>query len=193
MTVASAPPHPMARHRSVSPGEPPGRIAAVLSIRHAQPADLPRIVAIYNAAIPERMATADTEGVSVASREAWFAEFHPARRPLWVCASPDDAVAGWLSLRSFYGRPAYHATVEVGVYVDPALRRRGVAQALLSHALAHAPALGIRTLLGFVFAHNAPSLALFEGAGFGMWGRLPRVAELDGVERDVLIVGLRLP
>jgi phosphinothricin acetyltransferase len=164
----------------------------VISIRHAQPQDLPRIVAIYNASIPDRMATADTEPVTVSSREGWFAEFDPARRPLWVCALPDGALAGWLSLRSFYGRPAYHATVEVGVYVDPALRRRGAARTLLGHALANAPSLGIRTLLGFVFAHNAPSLALFEGCGFAMWGRLPRVAELDGFERDVLILGQRL-
>jgi len=28
--------------------------------------------------------------------------------------------------------------------------------------------------------------------GFAGWGRLPRVAELDGVERDLLILGRRL-
>jgi len=48
-------------------------------------------------------------------------------------------------------------------------------------------------LLGFVFAHNTPSLALFGRFGFERWGLLPRVAVLDGVERDVAILGLRLP
>jgi phosphinothricin acetyltransferase len=164
-----------------------------MAIRHAQPADLPRIVAIYNAAIPGRMATADTEPVTVTSREAWFAEFDSARRPLWVLTDmTTDAVLGWLSLRSFYGRPAYAATVEAGVYTDPAARRRGVGKVLLHHALAAAPALGIRTVLAFVFAHNAPSVALFAGAGFAPWGRLPRVAELDGVERDLAILGRRI-
>jgi phosphinothricin acetyltransferase len=95
-------------------------------------------------------------------------------------------------VRSFYGRPAYRATVEVSVYIDPAMQRRGVARSLLTHALAAAPSLGIRTLLGFIFAHNAPSLALFERAGFAVWGRLPRVAELDGVERDLAILGRRV-
>ncbi len=164
-----------------------------MPVRHAQPADLPRIVAIYNAAIPGRMATADTAPVTVADREAWFREFDPARRPLWVLTDLDGAhVSGWLSLRSFYGRPAYEATVEVAVYVDPALHRRGIGKTLLYHALANAPALGIRTALAFVFAHNAPSLALFERAGFAAWGRLPRVAVLDGVERDLAILGLRV-
>jgi L-amino acid N-acyltransferase YncA len=162
-------------------------------IRDAREEELDVIVAIYNAAVPGRLATADTEPVTVASREPWFQEFSPDRRPLWVeTEAPDGPIAGWLSLRSFYGRPAYHATVEVAVYVDPRRQRRGVARALLGHAISAAPALSIRTLLGFIFAHNAPSIGLFERAGFATWGRLPRVAELDGVERDLAILGRRV-
>lgn len=161
-------------------------------IRAAESRDLPSVVGIYNASIPGRMATADTRPVTVDQRRPWFREFDPARRPLWVAESPGAGIAGWLSLRSFYGRPAYQATVEVGVYVDPGAQRRGVASALLDHALASANALGVRTLLAFVFAHNAPSIALFERAGFARWGLLPRVAELDGVERDLAILGRRV-
>lgn len=161
--------------------------------RHAQAADLPAIVAIYNDAIPGRTATADTEPVSVASREAWFAEFDPARRPLWVIDDDAGRVAAWLSVRSFYGRPAYARTAEIGVYTAPAAQRRGHARALLRHAVAAAPALGLATLLAFVFAHNLPSLALFDRAGFVRWGTLPGVAELDGVERDLAILGRRVP
>jgi L-amino acid N-acyltransferase YncA len=169
----------------------PGAALVAPPIRHAGEADLPAIVAIYNAAIPGRLATADTAEVSVASRREWFAAFDPASRPLWV-AEDGDQVAGWLGLRSFYGRPAYHRTVEAAVYVAPALQRRGIAGALLAHALAAAPPLGIATLLAFVFGHNGPSLALFRRAGFADWGTLPRVAELDGVERDLVILGKRL-
>ena len=161
-----------------------------MPIRHAQPADLPAIVDIYNASIPGRMATADTSPVTVSEREGWFREFSPDRRPLWLQDDP-AGIAGWLSLRSFYGRPAYHATVEVAVYVDPRRRREGVARRLLGHALGAAPALRIRTLLAFVFAHNGPSLTLFHGAGFADWGLLPRVAEIDGVERDLALLGWR--
>jgi phosphinothricin acetyltransferase len=161
--------------------------------RHAQAADLPAIVAIYNASIPGRTATADTEAVSVASREGWFAEFDPARRPLWVLDDADRRVAAWLSVRSFYGRPAYHRTAEVGVYTAPAVQRRGLARVLLRHAVETAPSLGLSTLLAFVFGHNAPSLALFDRAGFIRWGTLPGVAELDGCERDLAILGRRVP
>jgi phosphinothricin acetyltransferase len=44
-------------------------------IRDALPADLAQVVAIYNASIPGRMATADLAPVSVAERRAWFEDF----------------------------------------------------------------------------------------------------------------------
>lgn len=163
-----------------------------MPIRHANHDDLSGIVAIYNAAIPGRLATADTAPVTVASREAWFAEADPARRPLWVWDTAESGLAAWLSLRSFYGRPAYHATVEIAVYCAPDQQRRGLGRALLTHALAAAPGLGIRTLLAFVFRHNEPSVRLFATAGFASWGTLPRVAELDGTERDLAILGRRV-
>jgi L-amino acid N-acyltransferase YncA len=162
-----------------------------MTFRDAAEADLPAIVAIYNAAIPGRMATADTEPVTVAQRRAWLREHEPARRPLWLAVDGPHAL-GWLSFQSFYGRPAYHATAELSVYVAPEHQRRGVALALMTRALAEAPRLGLRTLLGFVFGHNAPSLTLFERLGFERWALLPRVAELDGVERDLVIVGRRV-
>lgn len=161
-------------------------------IRHATAQDLPAVVRIYNASIPGRLATADTEPVTVEQRLAWFREFDPARRPLWVAEDSPAGVVAWLSLRSFYGRPAYAATVEVAVYTDPQARRRGWGRRLLAHAQQQAGALRIKTMLAFVFAHNAPSLALFERAGFTTWGRLPRVAELDGIERDLSILGCRV-
>jgi len=162
-----------------------------LGIRDALAADLPAIVAIYNASIPGRMSTADTEEVSVESRRAWFQAHTPAHLPVWV-AERDEAVVAWLSFQSFYGRPAYHATAEVSVYVAPRHQGRGIARGLLTEAVRRAPALGLRTLLGFVFAHNASSLGLFEHLGFARWGELPRVAELDGIERDLVIVGRRV-
>ena len=164
-----------------------------MPIRHATLADLPAIVAIYNAAIPGRMATADSTPVTVEQRESWFREFTPTLRPLWVyCSAKDAPPEGWLSLRSFYGRPAYHATVETSVYVAPDAQRRGIARGLIEHAARSAPALGVRSLLAFVFGHNAPSIALFERCGFAPWGSLPRVAELDGIERDLVILGRRI-
>lgn len=164
-----------------------------MKVRHrvALREDLPQIVEIYNAAIPGRMVTADTEPVSVESRTAWFEEHTPGRRPLWVVEERGH-IAAWLSFSSFYGRPAYSKTAEISVYVRASCRRQGLGSYLLTQALATAPALGIDTLLGFIFGHNEPSLSLFERFDFVRWGELPKVATLDGIERDVVIVGRRV-
>ena len=161
-------------------------------LRHARPGDLPQVVAIYNATVASRQVTADLQPVSLASRESWFRAHDADHRPLWVLELA-GAVVAWLSLSDFYGRPAYDATAEVSVYVDTSVRRQGLGARLLDHALREAPGLGLECLLGFVFAHNEPSLALFRGRGFGHWGHLPAVARLDGVARDLVIVGRHLP
>src|SRR5205085_9928438 len=49
-------------------------VSPTMTVRDAVKGDLPAIVEIYNAAIPGRMATADTEPVSVESRQPWFDE-----------------------------------------------------------------------------------------------------------------------
>jgi L-amino acid N-acyltransferase YncA len=162
-----------------------------LVVRDAHERDLPRIVVIYNEAIPGRRATADTEPVGVDSRVGWFREHTPERRPLWV-AERSGVIVGWLSFQSFYGRPAYAATAEVSVYVSGSVQRGGIGRALLTRAIDNAPSLGLASLVAFVFGHNEPSLALFERHGFDRWGHLPRVARLDGVERDLLILGRRV-
>jgi L-amino acid N-acyltransferase YncA len=159
--------------------------------RPAQRADLSQIVEIYNSTISSRMVTADIDPVTVESRTPWFEEHTPTFRPLWVIEL-EGQIAAWLSFSSFYGRPAYNKTAELSVYVHRAFRRKGFGTYLLTQAVDAAPALGMNTLMGFIFAHNQPSLRLFTEHAFSRWGVLPRVAELDGIERDVVIVGRRV-
>jgi L-amino acid N-acyltransferase YncA len=162
-----------------------------IKLRDAVAEDLPAIVQIYNSTIPGRMVTADLSPVTVESRERWFHDHSPEFRPLWVLEE-DGAVGGWLSFQSFYGRPAYHATAEVSIYISEAYRGRGLGQYLLQQAINACPDLKIKTLLGFIFGHNVPSIKLFKRFGFEEWAKLPGIAELDGVERDLVIMGRRV-
>jgi L-amino acid N-acyltransferase YncA len=156
--------------------------------RPARPQDLPAIVAIYNATIPSREVTADLEPVSVESRAAWFRQHDPDRRPLWVVGD-DKQLHAWLSFSDFYGRAAYSRTAEISVYVHVARRRSGLGEYLVTEAVRHAPAIGVDRLVGFIFGHNTPSLRLFSKLGFARWGHLPAVAKIDGIDRDLVIVG----
>ncbi|MCA6611102.1 MAG: N-acetyltransferase [Pseudanabaena sp. M158S2SP1A06QC] len=170
-----------------------------MQIRLAVEADLPAIIEIYNAAIPTRLATADLEPISVESRRAWFRS-HGDHYPVWVItigshdiqSDQNAQIIGWLSLQMFYGRPAYHKTAEISIYIAPNYQGKGIGKKLLDHAIANCPKLNISKLVGFVFAHNSASHRLFSSFGFEEWGFLPQIAELDGVEHSLIIFGKTL-
>jgi L-amino acid N-acyltransferase YncA len=162
-----------------------------LRIRDALESDLPAIIDIYNATVPTRMVTAELEPTTVEARLPWFREHSPDQYPFWVAES-DGHVIGWLDFKRFMPRCAYRGTAEISVYVDEKFRRQGVARCLLEEAMARGRSLRITAMLAPIFAHNEPSLRLFEQLGFERWGLLPRIARLDGNERDLVIMGRHL-
>ncbi|HPH45531.1 MAG TPA: N-acetyltransferase family protein [Chryseolinea sp.] len=163
-----------------------------MKFRDAHIVDLPRIVEIYNSTVAGRMVTADTEPISVKNRLNWFNDHSSNKRPLWVIEDETNKIIGWVSFQSFYGRPAYDATAEVSIYLDESVRGKGIGKSSLQHAIDNCHTLKIKTLLGYIFSHNEPSIKLFESFGFEEWGVLPNIAILDGIERSVTIVGKRL-
>ncbi|MGL5235865.1 MAG: GNAT family N-acetyltransferase [Empedobacter falsenii] len=164
----------------------------MLTYRDAKRSDLEKITAIYNSTIASRLVTADTEPVSVESKVKWFEEHSPEKRPLWVVENESKEVVGWVSFQSFYGRPAYDATVEISIYLDATQRGKGLGKQVLEYSITKAPEFGIKTILGFIFSHNEPSLKLFKHFGFEDWGNYPNIATLDGRERSLTILGKRI-
>lgn len=163
-----------------------------LRFRDATLTDLPTIVEIYNSTVSSRMVTADTEPVSVESRKRWFAEHNATTRPLWIVLDERDHIVGWVSFQNFYGRPAYNSTAEISIYLEPGVRGKGIGKQVLAYSLEQAPHFGIKTLLGFIFAHNLPSIHLFRAFGFEEWATLPGIAVLDDIERTLKILGKRI-
>lgn len=158
-------------------------------IRLAQIDDLPAIVDIYNQSIPSRKSTGDTQPVRVEDRMTWFREHRPDEHPIFV-AEVDGGVAGWCSLSPYRpGRAALRFTAEISYYIAYAYHRRGIASALVEHALAAGPGLQIRHLFAIVLEGNQASLKLLEKMGFEQWGYLPRVADFDGKEVGHLYYG----
>jgi phosphinothricin acetyltransferase len=167
-------------------------MTATVRVRPAVDADLPALVAIYNQAIASRVATGHLEPLTVAARQAWFAEHRRPATPLLV-AELAGQVVGYATLAAYRGgRGAFAGCRELSYYVAADCRRRGVAGALLEHAVAACPALGVTALVCFLLAANGPSIALLERHGFACWGRLPALAVIDGHTCDHLIYGRRL-
>ena len=78
-----------------------------MQFRDATMNDLPVIVDIYNATIPERMVTGATEAVTVADKTPWFDAHNSFTRPLWM-VEVDNQVIGWVSYNNFYSMPTYN-------------------------------------------------------------------------------------
>jgi L-amino acid N-acyltransferase YncA len=163
-----------------------------LKYRDATIHDLQRIVEIYNSTVFTRMVTADTEPVSIENKKEWFNRHVPGRRPIWVIETQPNNIIGWLSFEPFITRPAYDNTAEISIYLAEEARYKGIGKQVLTHAVAAAKDLDIKVLLGYIFAHNIPSLNLFYSLGFQDWALLPEVAILDGVKRSLKIVGKKI-
>jgi phosphinothricin acetyltransferase len=66
-----------------------------------------------------------------------------------------------------------------------------VGRALLEALVAGAESAGLWTIQTSVFPENAASLALHERLGFRVVGRRERIAQLDGVWRDTILLERR--
>lgn len=168
------------------------RMQSTIKYRDATETDLPRIVEIYNSTIPSRLVTADITPVTVESRLEWFRRHVPGKRPIWVIENEPGEIIGWISFETFIARPAYNHTAEISIYLATEARHKGIGKQVLQHAISAAGPLEIKVLVGFIFAHNTPSLNLFYSCGFEDWALLPEVAILDGIKRSLKIVGKKI-
>ena len=163
-----------------------------MPIRQARAADLPTIVAIYNSTVAGRQETAELHPVSVDARQTWFDAHQKPHRPMMVLCDAADQVLAWATFSDYYARAAYDISAEISIYVDENQRGKRVGQTLLDEMMAMAPSLGIRNVIAVIFAHNTPSVRMFERNGFSLWGTLPNVCELDEAEVSVVLLGKRL-
>jgi phosphinothricin acetyltransferase len=164
--------------------------------RDAVEADLPRVVEIYNCAVATRTCSCDLEPTTVEARRPSFLAHTSNHRPFWVAedsSQPEFGVAGYLGFFHFMNeRPGYFITADLAIYLHPQYQGRGLGTYLIEQAIERAPAIGIETLTATIFASNESSIALFRKMGFERWGFMPRVARLEGVEMDLVLVGRRL-
>lgn len=149
-------------------------------IRIAEPADLARVVEIYNQAIASHNVTGDTIPFSTEERREWFVRHQPDSYPIYICEDEQGNILGFLSLSPYRDRPAMRRTAEVSYYVDYAHHHQGIGSALMDYVLTDCARTGCRVLLAIVLEWNDPSLRLLEKFGFQKWGTLPEVAEFSG-------------
>lgn len=142
---------------------------------------------IYAEGIATRNATFETD---VPSSDVLDGKWLPGHR--WV-AEVDGAVAGWAALSPTSARPCYSGVVETSIYVGSGFRGRGVGRALVARQVEAADAAGFWTITTAIFPENEASIALHHAFGFRTVGVRERIAQLDGVWRDTVVVERRSP
>lgn len=163
-------------------------------IRPADPADLPRIAAIYDHQVRTAISTFDLEPPPLSYWEARLASEEPGDHVL-VAEDEDDGagqVLGYAYSSTYRPRPAYARTREVSVYLDAAARGRGAGRALYDELLARLRADGVHQVLAVIAQPNEASEALHRACGFERVGLLPEVGWKQDRWVDTAIWGLTL-
>lgn len=156
-----------------------------VTMRTLRAGDWPAVRAIYGEGIATRNATFET---SVPGRAALESAWLPGHR--WV-AEIDGTVAGWATITRVSSRACYAGVGETSVYVGEGFRGRGVGTALLHRQVTAADTGELWTLQTSIFPENRASLTLHHSAGFRTIGVRERIARLDGVWRDTILLERR--
>jgi L-amino acid N-acyltransferase YncA len=147
--------------------------------------DWPAVEEIYAEGIAARLATFETATPT-------FAEFDADHVPQHrLVAVDEDRVVGWAALSPTSRRDCYAGVVEHSVYVRSDARGRGVGRMLVDALIRSADDAGLWTIQTSIFPENEASLALHEKLGFRVVGRRERIAQLDGVWRDTILLERR--
>jgi L-amino acid N-acyltransferase YncA len=160
-------------------------------VRDADPADLPRIAAIYDEQVRTAIATFDLEPRPMSYWESRLASTEAGDHLLVATASSGD-VLGYAYSSSYRPRPAYARTREVSVYLAAEGRGRGLGRRLYDELLSRLRVDGIHQVLAVIALPNDASEALHRACGFALLGVLPEVGWKFDRWIDTAVWGLTL-
>ncbi len=156
-----------------------------VSTRLVTDEDMASVLAIYEEGLATRNATFETK---VPTAKQLRAKWTPGMA--WV-AELDGEVVGWTAVMPVSGRDCYAGVGETSVYVTASARGQGVGKALLYSQVMEADRAGVWTLQTSIFPENRASLALHHSAGYRTLAVRTRIAQLDGVWRDTVLLERR--
>jgi phosphinothricin acetyltransferase len=161
-------------------------------VRSATQDDLPELVRIYNHYVENSYATFDTQPATVESRLGWFERFSEAGPHRLLVASEGDRVVGCASSGAYRDHPAFARTVEIGVYLHPERRSRGMGSALYGALLDQLRAQDVHVVLASIALPNDASVALHRKFGFKEVGVFEEYAFKNGTYISSVWMQLRL-
>ena len=147
--------------------------------------DWAEVSSIYQDGIATGQATFETQ---VPTWAHWDKNHLAAGR---LVAASGERVIGWAALSHVSARVVYEGVAETSVYVSGDWRGQGVGRTLLEALVIESESNGIWTLQASIFPENEASLKLHEQCGFRVVGTRERIAQLNGIWRDTVLLERR--
>ena len=170
-------------HPRADPPEPGSAL-----VRRALPADAAGIAAVLAAVAAERIHSAIDRAWSV-DEERRYLESRSPRETVHVAVDAARGIVGLQSLDLWSSLLASMAHVgQVGTFILPEWRGRGVGRQLWSATALFARDAGYRKLVIYVRGSNTNAQAFYRRLGFQDCGRLTRQVIIDGVEDDEVLM-----
>jgi ribosomal protein S18 acetylase RimI-like enzyme len=157
-------------------------------IRRASPADAGGIAAVIEAIAAERVHSAIDRAWTAEEERHWLESLSP-RETVHVAVHDSQGVVGLQTLERWSATLGSMAHVgQVGTFLLPEWRGRGLGRRLWIATLAFARDAGYRKLVIQVRASNTGAQAFYRGLGFVECGRLTHQVHIDGVEDDEVVM-----
>ena len=157
----------------------------MIEVKKMLPVHWPTVAAIYKEGIDTGIATFETK---VPSWENWD------KAHLDVCrfvSLIDEKICGWAALSPVSSRCVYGGVAEVSVYVSSECQGFGVGKLLMKRLIEESEKEGYWTLQSGIFPENSVSLNLHASLGFRKIGFRERIAKMNGVWIDNILMEKR--
>jgi phosphinothricin acetyltransferase len=147
--------------------------------------DSQNVLEIYRMGLETGNATFET---IVPSWQEWDSKHLSHSR---FVSEEDGIVTGWAALSPFSSREVYKGVAELSIYVAAGFRGKRTGSGLMEIIIASSERNGIWTLFSSVFPENVATIKLHQKFGFREIGKRERIAKLNGVWRDTILLERR--
>ena len=155
-------------------------------IREMQPEDAVSVLKIFEQGIEGGNATFDK---TAPTWEAWDKKFFKVCR--LALEDENGVVQGWAAIQPVSARACFKGVAEVSIYLDNSVHGKGFGEMLLHKLIEETEEHHFWTLQSGIFPENVASIKIHEKLGFRIIGRREKIAEMNGVWRDVVLMERR--
>lgn len=154
------------------------------TVRQVRPVDANTISEIYNYYVMETTVTFEETAITPADIQSRIHDVELSSLP-WLVGEEEDRIAGYAYAKRWKERSAYRRSVEISVYVDHMLHKKGWGTVLYRALFDELRNRDIHLAIGGITLPNEASIALHEKFGMEKVAHFREIGYKFGKWRDV--------